>query len=56
MVYAQLDDQASARKSLNAAVASPVDSPGKDEARKTLASLRWPPRWPSAAPRTSVTV
>ena len=40
MVYAQLGDQANARKSLNAAVGSPTDFQGKDEARKTLASLR----------------
>ena len=40
MVYAQLGDQTNARKALNAAIGSPADFQGKDEARKTLASLR----------------
>jgi Flp pilus assembly protein TadD len=40
MVYAQVGDQANARQSLIAAVGSPADFQGKDEARKTLASLR----------------
>ena len=40
MVYAQLGDQANARKALNAAIGSPADFQGKDEARKTLASLK----------------
>jgi Flp pilus assembly protein TadD len=40
MVYAQLGDQANARKALNAALGSPADFQGKDEARKTLAALK----------------
>ena len=40
MVYAQLGDQANARKALNAAIGSPADFQGKDEARKTLAALK----------------
>jgi tetratricopeptide (TPR) repeat protein len=40
MVYAQLGDQANARKALNAAIGSPADFQGKDEARKALASLK----------------
>ncbi|HEX5529442.1 MAG TPA: tetratricopeptide repeat protein, partial [Methylomirabilota bacterium] len=40
MVYAQLGDQANARKALNAAIGSPANFPGKDEARKTLADLK----------------
>jgi tetratricopeptide (TPR) repeat protein len=40
MVYAQLGDQASARKALSAATGSPADFQGKDEARKTLAALK----------------
>jgi Flp pilus assembly protein TadD len=40
MTYAQLGDQANARKALNAAIGSPADFSGKDEARKTLAALK----------------
>ena len=40
MTYAQLGDQANARKALNVAIGSPADFQGKDEARKTLAALK----------------
>ena len=40
MAYAQLGDQVNARKALNAAIGSTADFQGKDEARKTLASLK----------------
>jgi tetratricopeptide (TPR) repeat protein len=40
MAYAQVGDQAGARQALEFAVKSPADFQGKDEARKTLASLR----------------
>ena len=40
MVYAQLGDQANARKALNVAIGSTADFQGKDEARKTLAALK----------------
>ena len=40
MVYAQLGDQANARKALNVAVGLPADFEGKGEARKTLAALK----------------
>jgi len=40
MTYAQLGDQPNARKALNAAIGSPADFQGKDEARKTLAALK----------------
>ena len=40
MVYAQLGDHPRAREMLTAAVGSPADFQGKDEARKTLASLQ----------------
>lgn len=39
MAYAQVGDQANARKALEVAVKSTADFQGKDEARKTLASL-----------------
>jgi tetratricopeptide (TPR) repeat protein len=40
MAHARLGDTASARKALAAAVTSPEDFLGKEEARKTLAELR----------------
>jgi tetratricopeptide (TPR) repeat protein len=40
MTYAQLGDQANARKALNAAIGSPADFQGKEDARKTLAALK----------------
>lgn len=40
MAYAQVGDQASARKALEFAVRAPGDFQGKDNARKTLAGLR----------------
>jgi hypothetical protein len=40
MVYAQLGDEVNARKLLSVAVDSPATFQGKEEARKTLASLR----------------
>jgi tetratricopeptide (TPR) repeat protein len=39
MAYAQVGDHASARKALSAAVGSPLDFHGKEEARKALAGL-----------------
>jgi tetratricopeptide (TPR) repeat protein len=40
MAYAQVGDQVSARKALTAAVNSPVNFQGKEEARKVLAGLQ----------------
>jgi tetratricopeptide (TPR) repeat protein len=40
MTYAQLGDQANARKALNVAIGSPADFQGKEDARKTLAALK----------------
>ena len=40
MAYSQVGDQANARKALEFAVKSPTEFEGKEEARKTLASLR----------------
>jgi hypothetical protein len=39
MAYAQVGDQANARKALEVAVKSTADFQGKDEARKALAAL-----------------
>jgi hypothetical protein len=40
MAYAQVGDKDKARKALTVAVSSPSAFTGKDEAQKTLASLR----------------
>ncbi len=40
MTYVQAKDNESARKALSFAVSSTADFPGKDQARKTLATLK----------------
>jgi len=40
MAYAQVGDKDNARKALTAATSAPAEFSGKDDAKKTLASLK----------------